>query len=125
MDDEGPFDGILGFSSGAAMAATYLIRQEPTHQSALFRFAVFICGGPGFGTEGARLVLADESDRRIVIPSIHVYGSLDPLYMASLALYNICNGDPRRLIDHGKGHVMPWDRSSTKAIADAMLELFR
>lgn len=45
--------------------------------------------------------------------------------MASLALYNTRDRDSRRLLDHDKGHVMPWGRPSTKAIADLILELFR
>ncbi|EPQ28949.1 uncharacterized protein PFL1_03749 [Pseudozyma flocculosa PF-1] len=40
----GFFDGIMGFSQGAALAATLAIR----HQDKLFRFAAFLCGGRPF-----------------------------------------------------------------------------
>lgn len=38
------FDGIIGFSQGAAIAATLALR----HQDLLFRFACFFCGGRPF-----------------------------------------------------------------------------
>ncbi|KAN0063261.1 hypothetical protein ACQY0O_004425 [Thecaphora frezii] len=40
----GYFDGIIGFSQGAAVAATLAIR----HQDKLFSFAAFLCGGRPF-----------------------------------------------------------------------------
>lgn len=121
-----PFDGILGFSSGAAMAATYLLRQVSTHQSALFQFAVFICGGAGFDTAGARLfwpmkVIAESALYLSTFTGIWV----GLLYMASPVLYNTRVRDSRRLLDHGKGNVMPWGWPSTKALANLILELFR
>lgn len=39
----GPFDGILGFSQGAALAASILLHHEIAHVRSPFRFAIFIC----------------------------------------------------------------------------------
>ena len=47
VEDEGPFDGILGFSQGAALAASILLERERSNQqnpdSSIFKFAIFIC----------------------------------------------------------------------------------
>ncbi|KAI8316688.1 D-xylose 1-dehydrogenase [Colletotrichum sp. SAR11_59] len=45
VTSEGPFDGVLAFSQGAALAAMLIARD--TFPSP-FAFAVFICGGPPF-----------------------------------------------------------------------------
>lgn len=43
LDEEGPFDGVVGFSQGAALAASLLLRHQATHPHGpdLFRLAVF------------------------------------------------------------------------------------
>ncbi|PYH88110.1 hypothetical protein BO71DRAFT_404105 [Aspergillus ellipticus CBS 707.79] len=42
---EGPFDGLMAFSQGAACAATYLIHRIQQDQPHAFRCAIFFCGG--------------------------------------------------------------------------------
>ncbi|TAQ90648.1 hypothetical protein B7494_g1068 [Chlorociboria aeruginascens] len=44
LEEEGPFDGIVGFSQGAALAAS-LILQHSTQAQALVSCAIFFCGG--------------------------------------------------------------------------------
>lgn len=104
------------------MAATYSLRQVRTHQSDLIQFALFICGGPGFDVEGARFVLTDESDRRIGLPPVHVYGSWDPL-VASLALYNTCDGIQGAYSTRAK--VMPCHGTGLASKSRLDLEPFR
>lgn len=41
---EGPFDGVLGYSGGAALAAELIIGHDPLAWDPIFRFAVFING---------------------------------------------------------------------------------
>ncbi|KAF6820844.1 hypothetical protein CPLU01_12658 [Colletotrichum plurivorum] len=47
MAEKGPFDGVMGFSQGAAVAASMILHHQLEHPSAppLFRFAIFI-GSP-------------------------------------------------------------------------------
>jgi pimeloyl-ACP methyl ester carboxylesterase len=40
LNDEGPFDGIFGFSQGAALTLTYFYRQQAALQPPLVRFAI-------------------------------------------------------------------------------------
>ncbi|KAL3479545.1 serine hydrolase FSH [Aspergillus californicus] len=45
IEDEGPFDGVIGFSQGAALALSILYHHEICHPNRppLFRFAIFFC----------------------------------------------------------------------------------
>lgn len=76
MEDEGPFDGIIGYSEGATVAATLLLheqrRMEREGRDPMFKCALFFAGWPPMSPELDRLVLADESDLTITIPSCHI-----------------------------------------------------
>ena len=84
------------------------------------------------------IVLADESDLTITIPTCHVsecinsglvssvsrkltsipVGSLDPYLAGSIALYNICDMDTAYMFDHAKGHTLPRDKDTVKELGD-------
>lgn len=57
IEEEGPFDGVLGFSQGASLAYSFLqqhARKNPFDPPwAIFRYAVFICGMPPFTAQPA------------------------------------------------------------------------
>ena len=42
--EHGPFDAIMGFSLGAALAATLLLRAESQQARLPIRCAIFLCG---------------------------------------------------------------------------------
>lgn len=87
VQDEGPFDGILGYSGGAALAAQLIIKDCQENPLALpherpFRFAVFINGasplhvfpmsdvdGPIREDDGLTNVLAKEAADMFLRPS--------------------------------------------------------
>ena len=55
IEEEGPFDAILGFSQGASLAYLFLQQHACKHPFeppwSLFRCAIFICGMPRFRLE--------------------------------------------------------------------------
>lgn len=53
IDDEGPFDGVLGFSQGASMAAGFLVEQERRRpgKAPPFRFAIFMSSVAAFSSD--------------------------------------------------------------------------
>ncbi|OMO86291.1 hypothetical protein CCACVL1_09688 [Corchorus capsularis] len=67
FSEQGPFDGILGFSQGAAMAALVCAQGERLKGEIDFRF-VILCSG-------FALPLADFERGRIRYPSLHIFGS--------------------------------------------------
>ncbi|KAL8828179.1 MAG: hypothetical protein Q9191_002743, partial [Dirinaria sp. TL-2023a] len=117
QEEEDIFDGILGFSEGASVAASLLLRHAAQNLKSRFKFAVFLCGTPPQRCQDRGVILADESPARITIPTAHIVGSRDPGYRASLALYNLCDRQSAEIYDHGRSHAIPWDPSTTRAMA--------
>lgn len=76
METEGPFDGIIGYSEGATVAATLLLHEqkrfEDEGRQPMFKCAVFFAGWPPMRPELDGLVLADETDLTITIPTCHI-----------------------------------------------------
>ncbi|MCJ1355748.1 MAG: hypothetical protein MMC33_005740 [Icmadophila ericetorum] len=119
---DGPFDGIIGFSQGASLAATYLIRKP---RDAQLECAVFICATPAMDAEGTGFVLADEPHDTITIPTAHITGFQDSLRKAGLALYNICDPHTATHFEHNKGHLLPRDPETNKTLASIIRDVVR
>lgn len=127
MDEEGPFNGILGYSEGATVVATFLVDYLPRvakneHKPDL-KCAVFISGGPPFTADGKDVILADENGQVIDIPTCHIIGWNDTVVDGSIALYHLCDEDMATIVDHGKGHMVPHDEKSSGIMAKGMRDL--
>ena len=144
MEEEGPFDGIIGYSEGATVAATLLLheqrRAEQTGVPSMFKYAIFFAGWPPMNPDLTAMVLSDDTDMRIEIPTCHIskclitpphlfrmltcapslVGSLDPYLAGSMALYNVCDPDTAYLFDHAKGHTLPRDKHTVKELGDVI-----
>lgn len=101
---EGPFDGILGFSQGAAMAALVCARKDELKGEIDFRFTI-LCSG-------FALNLAVFEHGSINCPSLHIFGrdhgrdrQIPNKASADLAEY-FENGS-RVVIQHDSGHIIP------------------
>lgn len=123
--DGNSFDGVLGFSEGATVAASLIIRQCRKKGTSPFKFAVFICCTvPPLRSDRVDIMLADETGERIDIPTAHILGSKDPGYQGGMALYNLCNQSSASVFDHGGPHTIPWDLASTQRIAENIRSVF-
>ncbi|KAL7624971.1 hypothetical protein AAE478_004185 [Parahypoxylon ruwenzoriense] len=124
MDKEGPFEGIIGYSEGATVAATLLLaeqkRSEETGREPMIKCAIFFAGWPPLDPSTYAMVLSDESDLMINIHTCHIIGSLDPYVAGSMALYNTCEPDTAYIFDHGKGHTLPREKSVIKELGDVI-----
>jgi Serine hydrolase (FSH1) len=127
IDEEGPFEGIMGLSEGGAMAATFLVdyfRRELHRSSPLpLKCAVFLSGQAPCTTDGKTLVLADEFGQIIPIPTCHIIGYNDPLIDSSVALYHLCDEKSASIVDHGKGHMPPRDPESCELMAKGIRDV--
>lgn len=76
MEKEGPFEGIIGYSEGATVAATLVLheqwRLETEGRMPMFKCALFFGGWPPMTPQCDALVLADQSDLTINIPTCHI-----------------------------------------------------
>lgn len=70
--------GMIGYSEGAAVAASYIISEQKRLKEAgrprRVKCAIFFTGWPPFSDDNA-MVLADESDVEVDVPTLHVVGA--------------------------------------------------
>jgi hypothetical protein len=70
--------GIIGYSEGASIAATFILdeqrRQEETGRERRIKCAMFVTGWPPINP-GKGIVLADQDDDLIDVPTLHVVGA--------------------------------------------------
>ena len=62
------------------------------------------------------VLLADETDETVHVPTIHIVGSGDPYLQGAMGLYNLFDEDTAILFDHGKGHTIPRDTRTLKEL---------
>jgi predicted esterase len=76
MEEDGPFDGIIGYSEGATVAATLILHEhrrfELEGRQPMLKCALFFAGWPPLNPDLDGLVLADQSDLTITIPTCHI-----------------------------------------------------
>lgn len=120
IEEDGPFDGIMGFSQGATVALALLLRHaaenplDPPY--ALCKFAIFFnC----IGIDAAQL----RWDCKLSIPSLHIIGKEDRWFAQSLWATEQCEPGTAKLITHELGHAIPRDKVMVAAILDAIKDL--
>lgn len=55
---------------------------------------------------------------RIDVPTVHLYGSKDPRYVAGIQLSGMCDPGKRRVFNHEGGHEIPRTEAVSKTIAE-------
>ncbi|ROV96996.1 hypothetical protein VSDG_04050 [Cytospora chrysosperma] len=110
IDADPEIEGILGYSEGATTAATLILEerrraQESGRQRRIKR-AIFFAGWPPMSISGdkVQVLLADQAQGIIDIPTLHIVGCSDPYILGAVALYNMCERSSAEMFDHGKGH---------------------
>ncbi|KAG9239334.1 serine hydrolase FSH [Amylocarpus encephaloides] len=73
--EEGPFDGVIGFSQGAALAAAFIARQADISPSEeFFKVAVFIATSMPFDLDGDRIRLSYDGSSNLSAVQIDAEG---------------------------------------------------
>lgn len=76
MEKEGPFEGIVGYSEGATIAGTLLLHEQMRAQeegrTPMIRCALFFGGWPPMKPTLDGIVLSDESELMIEVPTCHI-----------------------------------------------------
>ncbi|OJJ70375.1 hypothetical protein ASPBRDRAFT_618922 [Aspergillus brasiliensis CBS 101740] len=122
---DGPFDGILGFSHGGTLAAGFLIHHAKMfpREPPLFRCAIFNALPPFRMDPGGDPVIDRDLDGYINIPTVNIAGVQDSLLKYSIALYRLCNPSQSAWVVHSKGHDVPGDKRNLASIAAAIRNL--
>ena len=112
---EGPYDGVMGFSQGAALAAMLIIRHHSSprgDKDDLFRLAVFICGAVPHKEAALRRGMVEFLDptidgQPVKMPSTNIVGGKDPHICNGITLGHLCQERGKVVFDHGGGHEIP------------------
>lgn len=100
----GPFDGILGFSQGAALVAMLCSLQEQKLDPIFtFRFAILVAG---FRSACAQHQYFYEGVK-IMVPSLHVYGQYDKVIQEQMSQALLPLFVETRILTHQGGHFVP------------------
>lgn len=67
-----------------------------------------------------QVLLADQAQGIIDIPTLHIVGCSDPYILGAVALYNMCERSSAEMFDHGKGHTVPRDSRTIQELCDAI-----
>ncbi|KAJ5683112.1 hypothetical protein N7462_006277 [Penicillium macrosclerotiorum] len=117
--------GIIGYSEGASIAATFILdeqqRQEIGYERRI-KCAIFFTGWPPISVEKG-LILSDETEEMVDVPSLHIVGAHDPFRHGAYALYNVCDPDTATFFDTGKGHTIPRSGQVIEELGNAVRDL--
>ncbi|MCJ1293425.1 hypothetical protein MMC34_004980 [Xylographa carneopallida] len=124
----GPFDGVLAFSQGAALASTLIVhlsQLDPAGQTLapVFKVAVFIAGGVPVDPDllihrGELRQLSGSVDGCLIsIPTANIYGRNDTLWPGSSEqLSELCDEKAKAVLVHDGGHEVPGSGTSKDAL---------
>jgi Serine hydrolase (FSH1) len=116
-----PFDGIFGFSQGAALtgllAAVHAARRPP---APWFRFAIMVGGFTS--TEPGHAALFGH---KLTLPSVHVTGRADKIVPLRDSLLLAGRFADPLVIEHPGGHVIPGYSAVAAPIADFLARFSR
>lgn len=129
----GEWVAVLGFSQGAKIAASLLLRQQWRGERGGFRFGVLMAGrgpllpvdpeGDGWLDEKFDYATNQAADRVLRVPTIHFHGLEDPgLGYHQVLLEEWCDPTTTALLEWDGGHRLPFKTPDVKLVVDKILE---
>eukprot|EP01018_Ginkgo_biloba_P025676 Gb_11083 [translate_table: standard] len=114
FSEMGPFNGVLGFSQGASVAATLCILRQINqgyNGNIDFDFVILCSGFPSPAEEFQQLI-SQPSISPIDCPSLHIFGGNDGLDRqimseSSMELVSFFKSDCCVVLRHSSGHIIP------------------
>ncbi|XP_037508007.1 esterase OVCA2 [Rhipicephalus sanguineus] len=116
--EQGPFDGILGFSQGAAMTAMILSLQSLKRIECSFKFGVLVAG---FRSRSSAHDYLFAQEGAIDVPTLHVVGETDNIIPKAQATEILPFFVSPSVLYHPGGHFLPTS-SECKAEYNAFLK---
>ncbi|KAK2828253.1 hypothetical protein Q5P01_019287 [Channa striata] len=100
---QGPFDGIMGFSQGAAFVAMLCsLQQQQLEPEFNFRFAILVAGFRSACKEHQKFYSAP-----LQIPSLHVFGLEDRVIPDNMSRELLPSFQDAQVLTHPGGHFVP------------------
>jgi len=102
VEKQGPFDGLLGFSQGGAMASLFCAQLQREGTSSPFKFVIIIAGFVSRSTPHNILY-----EQPVSLPSLHVYGQTDQVISQDMSEELEKHFTDSSHIIHPGGHFVP------------------
>lgn len=145
QEEQGPFDGILGFSQGASLACGYLLHLNEKDAAGLcgpIKFGIFFAGGGVSDQDYAAFQAARSAEsidvdslrsgsggalatRKLPIPSLHVHGDMDPTKASALQMASLWESNKATIVTHPGEHCIPTDTTTVRKITAAAKSMMR
>jgi hypothetical protein len=126
IEEEGPFDVVIGFSEGASVAASAIVNRALSNPleppDSLFKAAVFIAAWPPIDVVDQRKLTSEIVGQIIQIPTTHVIGANDPYMNEGICVRDMCNADKALTMMHKGMHEVPLDKSSGMTMAAMIMK---
>ncbi|KAL4917133.1 serine hydrolase FSH [Aspergillus aurantiobrunneus] len=109
----GPFDAVMGFSLGAALALMLLLHARQIGQAVPFKSAILLCATlpcdwKALEKGDVRLLSASDVPTKIAIPTVHFWSAEDSEYPGQSAeVVQMCSRADRIEVAHHAGHGLP------------------
>lgn len=101
IKEQGPFDGILGFSQGASMVSLLCGLQEQQAEM-WFKFAILVAGFKSKSTPHDVLY-----SQKISVPTLHVFGNTDKVIEKEMSEDLLQYFEDAITLEHPGGHFIP------------------
>ncbi|XP_020024709.2 esterase OVCA2 [Castor canadensis] len=112
LDKQGPFDGLLGFSQGAALAALVCaLGQAGDPRFPLPRFIILVSGFCPRGPSLKEPILQSP----LLLPSLHVFGDTDGVIPSQESMQLASQFPGAITLTHSGGHFIPAAASQRQA----------
>ncbi|KAK6166140.1 hypothetical protein SNE40_022903 [Patella caerulea] len=117
--EQGPFDGVLGFSQGAAMVSLLCGLQESDPDSCpKIGFAIMVASFKSHSIPHAYLY-----EKKVTIPTLHVFGDTDKVIPKDMSEDLLpCYLDPV-ILQHPGGHFIPASGPQKKIYLDFLQQM--
>ncbi|KAF5862323.1 hypothetical protein ETB97_011847 [Aspergillus alliaceus] len=127
VEDEGPFDGVLGFSQGGSLAHAFQVQHLIHHplKEPLFRCAIYLNSPMPLFVDDDGSVVYDMSvvGSPLKVPSLHVVSERDPNYEHCTRLCDCYDPAYASVIRHAYGHAIPKDTRTVTVVGKEIREL--
>ncbi|CAI4232835.1 unnamed protein product [Auanema sp. JU1783] len=102
VKENGPFDGLFGFSQGASMCHLLLALEKAGKIQLNFKFAILCAGFLSLSSVHSSLLTYNFD-----IPSFHIYGESDDIVNSKRSIELASKFENSRCVTHEGGHCVP------------------
>ncbi|ESP03179.1 hypothetical protein LOTGIDRAFT_224587 [Lottia gigantea] len=111
---QGPFDGVLGFSQGAAMVSLLCGLQELEPEACpKISFAIMVASFKSRSIPHCKLY-----EKKVTIPTLHVFGDTDKVIPKEMSEELLVHYENPVILEHPGGHFIPASSPQKKVYVD-------